>query len=136
MFLAEGLSYSTLGDVSAAKETLENGRWVDLRALWNALKPGGTFAVRYMDTYTWQFAKDGGEATWTRLCQLVDMSEDELEAQMEAEEEYDDEVGTDHESEVEDEEWVEEEEEVDNDEVEDEDAEEEKVEAEDGEGFE
>ena len=135
--LADGLSYSALGNVSATKETLENGRWIDLRALWNALKPGGTFVVHFMAN-NWQFAKEDGEATWTRLCQLVDMSEDELVAQMEAEREYDDAVGTDYESEVEDEEWVEEEEEeeVYDDEVEDEDAEQEKVEAEDGEGFE
>ena len=133
--LAEGLSFCALGDVSATKETLENGKWIDLRALWNALKPGGSFVIHFMGN-TWRFAKDGGEATWTRLCQLVDMSEDELVAQMEAERESDDALGSDHESEVEDEEWEEEEEEVDDDEVEDEDTEEEKVEPEDGEGFE
>ena len=129
--LADVLSYSALGNVSATKETLENGRWIDLRALWNALMPGGTFEVHFLGTYTCQFVKDGGEATWTRLCHLVDMSESELVAQMEAERESDDAVGSDHESEVEDEEWEEEEEEeVDDDEVDDEDAEEEKVELE------
>ena len=119
-----------MGNVSATKETLENGRWNDLRALWNALKPDGDFTVRYMDN-TWQFAKDGGEATWTRLCHLVDMSESELVAQMEAERESDDAVGSDHESEVEDEEWEEEEEEeVHDDEVDDKDAKQDKVEPE------
>ena len=137
--LAEGSSYSAFVGVFATKETLENGRWNDLRALWNALMPGGTFEVHFSGAYSWQFAKDGGEVTWTRLCQLVDMSEDEVVAKIEAERESDDAVGSDYESEVEDEEWEEEEEEeeeVDDDEVDDEDAEEEKVEAEDGEGFE
>ena len=134
--LAEGLSYSALGNVSATKETLENGRWNDLRTLWNALKPDGTFAVRFMGNNNWRFAKAGGEATWTRFCQLVDMSEDELLAQIEAERESDDAAGTDHESEVEDEEWEEEEEEVHDDEVDDEDAEEDKVKPEVYEGFE
>ena len=129
--LADGLSYSALGNVSATKETLENGRWIDLRALWNALMPGGTFEVHFLGTYTCQFVKDGGEATWTRLCHLVDMSESELVAQMEAERESDDAVGSDHESEVEDEEWEEEEEEeVHDDEVDDKDAKQDKVEPE------
>ena len=88
--LAEGLQ-SHPGLLEAAftrKEPLESGRKEDLRVLWDALKPDGRLEVELEVEGRWVFVnelleKSDGEAAWTRLCQIKDLSIEEWVAQYE-----------------------------------------------------
>ena len=72
--LAGGLQNVSLGEVHAQKRDLESGSWNDLRVLWKALGHNGHLYV-YTDRRSLYFAKDEGEASWIRLCQIMDLTE-------------------------------------------------------------
>ena len=59
-----------------------------MRVLWDALKPDGRLEVELEVEGRWVFVnelleKSDGEAAWTRLCQIKDLSIEEWVAQYE-----------------------------------------------------
>ena len=76
---------------------LDNGKKEDVRCLWAALAPTGYITVvsfkkeeEEVEEVVREFVeRNDGEASWTRLCQIMDMSEEDwaLEINLQAGEE-------------------------------------------------
>ena len=75
--LAQGLHCVTLGLVDAQKKDLESGSREDLRILWNALRWHDGNLLVTAGAHFQLFAKSEGEASWNRLCHIMDLSEEE-----------------------------------------------------------
>ena len=73
----------TLSSVFAYKRDLKRGSRDDLRVLWNALGHNGRLYDHVGEQF---FAKDEGEASWIRLCQIMDLTEGGWLQQQECEE--------------------------------------------------
>ena len=89
-FLAEGLHSLPvlLENASTTKEALDGAKKEDLRALWDVLKPDGflvvgTELVGGIEVEE-HLHKEDGDAEWTRLCKIKDLSRDEWITEVEA----------------------------------------------------
>lgn len=89
-FLAEGLHSLPvlLENASTTKEALDGAKKEDLRVLWDALKPDGflvvgTELVGGIEVEE-HLHKQDGDAEWTRLCKIKDLSRDEWITEVEA----------------------------------------------------
>ena len=81
--LALHTHHGLLSEVIARQDVYTGGKREDMRIVWEALKRKGFLIV---DARGWiagkTLLKQDGEAAWTRLCQILDLSTEEWAAQM------------------------------------------------------